>query len=229
MEAKIAKYFETSEKDNCVYFLGNTLDVYIPEQYINDKKAIIKDKVQTFGCLDLLVNEEIWGGIHIPTMITFSPNKIHKETVDERAYNICTLNKGSKFLESLDLIQDNMSEYYLFLNYISYGRMPKYITYDSSPHMFDDCKEVTGKGVPVDKALWEIMMAYLYRDPDKIMTQYRHSPMIKKPWFCKLKDVSHAMSSTHTRLFGSYSNEGLNSSLLNVEEENHEIENLFRQ
>ena len=229
METKIAKYFELNEKDNCVYFIGDKLDIYVPEQYINDKKAIVTDKVQAFGCMDLLINESIWGGIHLPSLITFTPVKMNKETMDDRSYLVCTIYKGGKFLESLDLVQDNMAPYYIFLNFISYGRTAKYITYDNSPHLFDDCKEVTGKGVPVDKALWEIIMAYLYRDPDKIMTQYRHSPMIKKPWFCKLKDVSHAMNSTHTRLFGSYSNEGLNSSLLNTEEESHEIENLFRQ
>lgn len=229
MPSKIDPYFELNEKDNCVYFTGNKLEIYIPQRYIDQKHAEVRSSVQVFGCLDLVVNENIHGGIHLPAVIQFTPVDIYKEKIDEDDFVVCVLNKGGRFIENLDLIQDNMNPYFIWLEFITYGHMPKYITYPTSCNIFDDCKEIAGKAPSVDHVLYEIIMAYLARDQENHKIQYRHTNMSKPPYFNKLKDVSYAMNSTHTKIMGSYFSEGLNSSLITTETESHPIEELFRQ
>ena len=60
---QIVKYFELSEKDNCVFFTGDKAECLIPQRYIDKEFLIIDSKLSVLAVFTIIVNEKILGGI----------------------------------------------------------------------------------------------------------------------------------------------------------------------
>lgn len=225
---QIAKYFELSEKDNCVFFTGDKAECLIPQRYIDKEFLIIDSKLSVLAVFTIIVNEKILGGILIPVMITMDPVSTETRTIDGVQYFVAILNKGSQFICSLDLVQIDRTGYDIWLELISLAHMPLFIDYNDTAFIFDNMKEFTGSALKANHVMLEIIMAHVNRDPQNLTVPYRLTNMSQPPVQITLRDIGHGTSSTHSRLIGSYSDIGRTAALINQSDENNELEDYFR-
>lgn len=228
MVEDISKYFELSEKDDCVYFVGDKLDCYLPERYGNFGYLSITNVVSTLGIFAMKINDSIDCGLNLNAGITMDPVSSEHITIDGDKYVHAILKKGSKLLTTLTFTQDDKLSYVTWREFLSVGHLPFCFNYKNIAGIFDDNKFTTGKGISVDHAVLEVIYAHLFRDPDDLNIFYRLTPMVKKPAMVTLKSVSYGPSGTFAKIAGSYAQEGYNSALLNQSEQSSELEDLFR-
>lgn len=226
--ADVSKFFEESEKDDCLRFIGDKLECYIPTRYAMENYLNIGENVQALGVFALKVNDSIEGGFQLPAVITMEPTETYDATIDEESYLVCVLRKGDKLMNTLNVMQIEKIGYFMWCEFLSLGHFPRYINYENVLNLFDDLKEVTGRGTNANHAILEIIYAHLFRDAQDLNVKYRHTGMNKPPAHVTLRDVSYGPSSTLGRIGGSYTDTGVNSALLNQSDQNHEIEDLFR-
>lgn len=224
----VEKYFELSEKDNCVFFMGDKAECLIPQRYLDKEFLIMDSKISVLAAFTIIINDTLVGGILIPTMITMDPVSVELETRDGEQYYVATLKKGSQFITNLDVVQVDRTGYDIWLEFISLAHMPSFIEYNDTCFIFDDMKEFTGKAINTNHVILEIIMAHLHRSQDDLTIPYRLTTMKKPPEQITLRDIGHGTSSTHSRIIGSYSDIGRTAALLNQSDENHELEDYFR-
>ena len=225
----VDQFFELDTVNKCVRFTGDKLEIFIPMRYQTKNYLIIEDKIQALGIFSLRVNGSIDGGLQIPAMIQIDAAETRNETIDGEPYFVCVLNKNNRIMTTTTLVKNDRVIYFMWTEFLSLGRMPKYMTYDSATTLFDDLKEITGKGTGVDHSLIEVILAHVYRDPNDLNIFYRHTGMRQPPAQISLRDVGYGAATTHSRIIGSYADIGRNSALLNQSEQNHTLEDLFRQ
>lgn len=224
----MSKYFNLDEKTKKVTFTGDKLECYIPKRYIDKGYLVLSDKVSALAIFSMKINDSIDMGILLPSMITMIPVETRDETINNESMYVCVLTKGSVFMNTTILLQDNSVGYFMYNEYLALGHLPSFITYDKILTLFDNLTKFSGAGIGADHAILEIIYAHMFRNPDKMTEFYRLTDMKKKPAIINLHDVNYGASTTHSRLFGAYANTGLNSALLNPESEHHELEDLFR-
>lgn len=224
----LSQYFEQDDKENCVRFIGDKLECFIPVRYKNENFLIVADKIQALGIFSIRINDTLTGGLQIPAVIQIDPTETYETTIDEEKYFVCVLTKNHRVMCSLDVMQIEKVGYFMWREFLSLGHFPSYINYQNVNSLFDDLKEITGRGLGANHAILEIILAHLFRDPDDLNIKYRHTPMVKPPAHVTLRDVSYGPSTTHSRIFGSYSDIGRNAALLNQSDTNSELSDLFR-
>ena len=208
--------------------MGDKLEIFIPMRYQAKNLLIIEDKISALGIFSMRINDSIDCGLQIPAVIQIDPISTHLETINENQFFVCELHRGSRLITNLYVLQNEKLGYAVWLEFLSLGNMPSFINYHNAAFLFDDMKEITGKGIPVNHAVFEIIFAHVYRDAKDLNTFYRHTRMTEPPAQVTLRDVGHGPSSTHGRILGSYSEDGRNAALLNQSEHNSTLEDFFR-
>lgn len=228
MNEEIAKYFEEDQKDNCLRFMGEKLECFIPERYEGVNMLTKSEHVHACGIFSLRINGKLYGGVQIPAIIEIEYSETYNDTIDNDKFYVVVLHKGDKLLCSLDVIQMKGMGYFMWNEFLSLGNLPKYTTYGEIWNLFDDLSELTGNGLHGNHSLVEIILAHLYRDRHDLNIKYRHTNMKEPPATISLRNIAYGPTSTSSRIAGSYSEDGLNSALLNQSDENHELEDIFR-
>jgi len=135
---------------------------------------------------------------------------------------------GDVFIASKTLIKQSFILGKLFIEFTRNGNVPSFIAYDKLSTTLDVAQTTCGVTLKVPHAVLEMMAAFQSRDPDNLNVQYRHTDMKKPVAYLGLRDTTSIRDSTTSSLLGSYFMEGLNRSLINQSEQQHEIEDLLR-
>lgn len=231
--SNVTRYFEESEKDHCVRFIGDKLQCYIPLKYENKGYLTITDKVQTIGIFTMVIDDKITCGMQLPAVISIEPSKLYKETKDGQEYFVCELHKGDKLISTTQLLENDRVGYITWLIYITDATPLDFMDYEGMAGLFDDLKEWTGKDLGANHAAYEMILAHLNRDPTNPEVLWRHTsmPKEKKPLQLSLRSVAQATTSTHAKLTGSFLNDTTNSAMLHPDKDTDpkSLENLFRE
>lgn len=225
----IGRFFVTDVKNDCVTFTGDKLECFIPIRYKVQNFLKIGSKIEAFGIFSMRVNDDPeLNGFQLPAIISIDPVETYEVTMNEEAYFVCVLRKGSKFMTTLSMMQLSQAGFFMWNEFVSVGHMPEYMTYDYAAILFDDLGPISGSKLNADHSILEMILAHIYRDPQDLNTFYRYSTSREKPQLINLRDVAYGAQTTHSRILGSYSETGYNSALLNTSKENHPLEDLFR-
>lgn len=224
----MSKKFEYSEKDDCTRFMGDKLIIRVPDHYIQLGYLVIAEIVHVLGIFAMNV-DGVDCGLLLPGIIDVDPSDVRTETDGDKRYTILELHRGDRIMCTSGVVKDNKLHYAMWKEFISGGKMPEFLDYDSTAGLFDDCKKITGKGISVNHAVIEIVYAHIFRDRDDLTKLYRLTPMIKPPVSIRLHQPAYATNSTHARIIGSYVEQGMNAALIHQNAENVEIEDVFRQ
>ena len=228
MAEDITRFFTTDEKNNCVWFTGDKLEVYIPDRYRKDSYLVIDDKVHALGIFTMVINGSITCGLRLPGIITMDTADITEITRNGEKFVVAELQKGSRFMTSLGVIKNDKISYFMWVEFLTFGHMPSFVDYNTAAMLFDDNQEFTGSGIGVDHVIYEVIIAHCFRDAQDKNIPYRHTAMTRPPVQVTLKDISYGAQTTHSRVIGSYQEEGMISAALNQVKENHALEDLFR-
>ena len=211
-----------------VLFVGNKLEILIPDRYAQHGCLELTNEVKTLGVFDMKVNGKDSGYL-LPARITIIPSEMETITVGTDKFVRLTLYENDVFIKNRDVVMDEQLAYVVFYEIIYGGNAPKFLTYDDKVFLFDTVSEVTGISFPTDHVVFEMMVALLHRDKKDISLQYRLGDMKDEPMNIPLRLVSHAALSTTSKIVGSYMDDGIDAALVNSSDINSDIEDLLRQ
>lgn len=230
MNPNLEKFFIVDTKNNCTKFIGDKLEILIPKRYENYGLLEHTENLNVLGIFEMRVNGgQVSGGLFLPATIVSEPRETYNTTEEELQYLVAVYGKNDIFISNMDVVKNDKLGYVLWNEFIALGNLPKFIDYTNIATLFDLVAEVCGINFNVNHAVFEMIYAHLFRDPDDITKEYRHTTMNKPPLFVELRNVSYGPDSTSAKLLGSYWNDGLNSALVNSSDKVSELDNiLFR-
>ena len=226
---EMSNIFLNDVKADKVYVNVDKLECFIPKRYAANNRLILGDKIDVLGIFNMIVNGTEKRGLCIPAMIACSPSDMYNGTSDGESCTVLSFKKGDVFSHSRMLLQDSFIGFFMWNEFIALGHLPSSITYNDVIGLFDNMRKFTGKGIPVNHAVLEMIYAHLYRNPENMTEAYRLTDRTVPPKMINLHDVSYGATTTHSRIFGSYATAGINSALVNTQTKNNELEDVFRQ
>lgn len=214
--------------DGTVTYEGNTLIAYVPTHYDVYGLFRIGRYVVALAIFDMEADGKKIG-IQLPAAIEMDPSEIEDMTIDNEPFKKLTFYKGDVFMARTDVVKVEKLVYYLWKEFIGLGRFPKFMTYTRVFNLFNDLKDITGRGVSASHTMLEVVYQHLYRDGNDINTLYRLTSMNKPSQILTMRDIGNIATSNHSKIFGAYSGDGLNSALVNQNTKNNEFEDMYRQ
>ena len=213
--------------DKTCLFIGDEMEILIPERYAQHGCLEVTDEVKTLGVFDIKIDGKKQGYL-LPARISIQPSKLETVAVDNEKFLKLTLYTNDIFIKNIDIVEDEQLAYVIFYEFLYSGKAPKFLRYDDKAVLFDTVSKITGIRFPTDHVVFEIMNAALNRDMDNIGLQYRLTDMKKEPRPIPLRLVSHAALSTTSKIVGSYMDDGIDAALVNPSEINSDIEDLLQ-
>lgn len=216
-----------SVKDNSLVTTKKGVRVYIPERYEERGVMTVGETVKTYAIFELEYGGKK-AGVILPSMIEMCPSHVERVVEDTR-YLLLSFEPGSVFIKNINVVPSADCLYFMFVEFISLGRMPRFIAYSDAMTMFDKAAEFTGVDFEVPHSVMEMIPAELYRDPDNPFVKFRHTDGKKKPMFAGLRNVALGPESDTARIGGSYSTDGLQASVVVNQSDKHSVlEDLLR-
>ena len=223
----MSKFVKDTNSD-AVLFTGEELIAYIPERYDMYGLLVQDEYISALGIFDMTIDGKE-AGIMLPAVIVMDPSNIDERNINGAAYKVCTFKHNDRFMVTSSVVKTGKMGYYIWKEFLSLGNIPKFITYDVIFGLLDDLKEVAGTGINASHAMLEMVYQHLYRDPDDLNKLYRLTPMTKPATVVNMLDVSNTATSTHSRVFGAYSADGINAALVEDNHVNNDFEDMYRQ
>lgn len=222
------KYFMFDEKASTVTFTGNKLEAFIPRRYEDLDVFLNTDIVESLGVFGIRIDDKVEGGILLAAIIQMQPSLVENVVIDDEPMFLLTFNKGDKFMTDSNYIVNDKFAYLLWVEFITLGKLPKFMTYDQMTVMFDRISKACNISFDVDHSVFEVLYGQLYRDADDISVLYRNTPMTKPGRILGLRNAPHAAGNTLSKLLGSYPDAAINSALVNQSEHVSDIEFVLR-
>ena len=214
------------EKNSLVCNVDNMV-VYISRHFEKYMMLNVSDNVSALAIFEITVGKESTG-FFLPAVVTMSPSSVKFENVNGDEFVRCEFNKGDIFIDDVNVVQNPNIAYVVFEEFIDGGRVPKFMRYDNLAFVFDIVKKITSSSIPAEHAAFEMIYAYLSRDPKNFRQMWRLTQMNGDPKYFKLKDVPHVAVSTSSKLISAYLKDSIASSMVNASEDQSDIEDLLR-
>lgn len=214
-------------KDSII-FVGKSLEVRIPRRYENYDMLIIENKIKCLGIFEMIINGNINKGLLLPAIIEMDPSESYNTNIDEVDYLVLKFVNGDKFMTKTTILKQAHIAYSMFVEFISLGNLPKFLSYNDTAFLFDKASKVCGVNLNVNHSVFEMIYAHLFRDKDDLAIRYRHTDMKKPPEFIELRSVAYGTDSTTAKIVGSYLSDGINAALVNQSEQRHDLEDIVR-
>ena len=211
-----------------ITFTGETMEVRIPKRFEVYGMLDITDVVQALGIMDIIIDGKYECSLNVLSKLTIVPSEMDDMVIDGVPYLVLYLQKGDIFIQNTQVTQDANAIYAVYVEFITRGKPLYTLGYDQLALVFDRVKQMTASSVGVDRVLFELIVSHLARDPKDLFRQYRYTVMDVPPTIIPLRSVSLAPTTTSSRVFGSYFDDGLTSSLITTNKENSPFENIIR-
>lgn len=209
--------------------------IYIPLKYQDHKLAKVETEIFILAIFAIVLEDGTYGVSNAPAMVKIEPSNILTVKINDEQYYEFTFNKGDTVIANKDVIQNDSLLYEIYNEFISKGSIPWYVTYEDLGKVFALSKHFTGHKLGANKAVMELIVSTIARDPSNLNTYYRQvvetQNDVKKirPVIVKLNSVTYGATNTMARLIGSNWDEGLNSALINKTEKVEPIEAILRK
>lgn len=224
----LSQYFKYDPDKYQIVFEGESLEVRVPRRYENHDLLVIADDVRTLAIFELIIDDKHVTGCLLPAVINMEPSDTYFSTIDGVDYAILQFTKGDIFISNTNIVRNPALAYAMFVEFISLGNMPRFLSYNDVAFMFDTASDICGMNFPVNHAVFEMIYSHLFRDPNQLTKAYRLTDMTEPPAFVQLRSVSYGPDTTTARLLGSYIGDGIDSSLVHQTEQRSELEDLLR-
>lgn len=223
-----SKYFRT-DKDGSVVFIGEKLEVRIPESY--EKHGGIRfgeTEVSVLAICDITINDTMKTGYYLPALITCCPSDIKNITESDEHYTLLTFYTEDVFMKTTKVVKNGKLAYVIFTEFIDLGNRLPWMTYDSVAFILDLAKRTTGVSFNIDHSVVEFIQSHLARSSKNPTIPYRNTDMQEPPTVLALRYSQHSALSTTAKAIGAYFNEGVDSALVNQSDVKSTVEDVLR-
>lgn len=221
-------FLKRDDKKRTITFVGDTMELRIPKRFEVYGMLDTTDVVQTLGIMDVIIDGKYQCSLDILSKITIVPTSYDDMVINGTPYLVVYLEHGDVFIQNTQVAKDANVVYAVYVEFITRGKPLYTLGYDQLALIFDRVKQLTGGGIGVDRVLFELIVSHLARDASDLFKQYRYTLMEEPPVIIPLRSVSLAPTTTSSRVFGSYFDDGLTSSLITKNTEESPFENIIR-
>lgn len=215
------------KEKNGLICANDDITIYISRHFEKYKMLSVGDDVSALAIFEITIGKES-RGFFLPAIVRMKPSNVRFENVNGDEFLCCEFKKGDTFIADTDVVQNPNIAYVVFEEFIDGGRIPKFMRYDDLAFMFDVVKRITSSTIPAEHAAFEMIYAYLSRNPKNFREMWRLTQMAGNPQYFKLKDVPHVAVSTSSKLISAYLRDSIASSMVNASEDSSDIEELLR-
>jgi len=221
------RYFKINSK-NEVIFIGEKLEVFIPERYKDKELMTVTSDISTIAIFHMVVDDKITVKYFLPAFIKIVPSSIDIVLIDEERYVKATLVKNDVWMANRELLRVEKVAYLIWNEFIYWGNIPKWMSYEDVLQLFQTLQDVTGLNFDVPSVVFQTIVSHLARSQKNLDEQYRLTDMKEPPQFIPLHSVAHAATSVTARIIGSYFDDSINVSLLQDKGQTSELEDILR-
>lgn len=230
---KISSYLKT---DNKSIITKEELYIIFPELYLDKEINVLGDISLIVGIFAILdPTNNLYSVSTIPTRVEVTPSEISYTIINGDSYVLLKIDKNDIFINNLNLVKDKSLAYLLFDTFFVQGKIPFYVTYLDLPNIFNNLYHYTGSKAGQNRLIYELLTA--------IITKYRDNPDIgyrnildslkdldTKPVIFKgLKDIHYTVTSSLSKITGSYYKQGILSAINKPDSNVSNLENIVRE
>ena len=223
----LKQYFK--KKGKSIIFIGDTLEIFVPDRYTTHGYLDITNSVKTIGIFDMQINGKIDTGYLLAGVIEILPSEISTTNIDGQKFHKLLLNKNDVFIKDDKIVGDEKIQYVVFYEMIFGGHYPQFMKYKDVATLFDNVLKATGGSFNTDHMILEMIAATLFRSKKDPTVEYRLTDMKDDPYILPLRSIGYVAKSTTGKILGNYMNEGVDSVLVNTSNTPSEIEDLLRK
>ena len=216
-----------TKNKNSLIVATDEIVIYINRHFEKYMMLKVEDMVSALAIFEINIGKES-AGFFLPAVISMKPSNVRFENINGSEFLRCEFHKGDMFMDDVNVVQNANIAYVVFSEFIDGGRIPSFIRYDNLAFVFDIVKRITGSSIPAEHAAFEMIYAYLARNPKNFRQMWRLTPMNGQPQYFKLKDVPHVAVSTSAKLISAYLKDSIAASMVNASEDQSDIEDLLR-
>lgn len=219
--------------DNSLY-AKKEVKIIIPGHYTTGQLASIDETTNIVGIWCGVVDNKYYGVCVCDALMQITPTSTTMIKIDGEEYLEFTFEAGECVLPSLDLIKAGTFTYRIHEELIGKGKVPPYIRYkEHFMHLFDSSAYHGGINYGVDRAIVELAISTIARNPTKLLEFYSNiyssTKKIPEPTYISLNSVSYNSTNTTAKLLGNRTHEAITSSLIQESERLEPIEELLRK
>jgi len=207
--------------------------VVFPKRFVEGKLGSVTSKYEVIGFFAIMAGDTFAVCKYV-SMFTFSPDSSTELMINGEKYMELTLERGSAFLENLNLVSDDELVFHVFNEFISKGKAPVYMNYLDQCHCLDTASVAAGANLPMGPAIATLFTATRARTLDDKAVEQRttfkkQEDLYEDMFYIGLKSVSYGATNTTASLMGAYGmTEGINSSLNSPTKRTQQVERLIR-
>ena len=224
----LKKYFKRDESKRTITFIGDSLQVRIPKRFQSYRMLEITDVIKALGIMDLVINDKYQCSLNILGRITIIPSRYEEIVLNDVPYLVAHLEHGDIFINDTNIAQEASVLYAVLCEFVSRGKPLYTFTYEEFALVFDRVKQFVGRGLGVERSVFELIIAHISRDKNDLFKQYRHTNLKNPPVYIDLNNVSLAPTTTSSRMVGAYFEDGLTASLITTSKEKAPFEEIMR-
>ncbi|MCP4394469.1 MAG: hypothetical protein GY804_09430 [Alphaproteobacteria bacterium] len=225
--AKVEDFFHEKKTGELV-FTGDKLLIDVPRRFEKIGWLNITDKVKMIGICTFNINDKYIKGYRLHAMITSYPSNNTIVNIDGDQYQQLHYKKGDIFIESSSIVQEQSIAYHVLNEFVSLGKIPKWMTENNSYKLFLDISKTTGVNFFANQIAFEYMLAHLWRNPDDINQPAHEMENDKKAVFVGMKNTAVSALTTSGKIIGSNTDVGMEAALVNPSYISSDLDDILR-
>ena len=171
--------------DNSVIFVGDYMELYIPEYYYEIGVAIDKGNIVEFiGLVNFKVfksptdSDGILETLNFPSMMSTKPNSMLSKEIEVvkgsgvTKTRILKYYNGDTVMLTTSVVQ-SVENCEMFIKLLNAGKIPNTIPYENVFHLFLKNLEINNMNLNVSAVLLETIVSEMYRGKGKLDTPFR--------------------------------------------------------
>ena len=206
------------------------LFIYVPKRFEEIEMAVIEDSFRTMGYCALVSNGS-YSVMATPSFLDLSPSSIQTVKIGDEDYFELYFDANSVVMENTRCFKDSSSAYMIYNEFIAKPNMCVFFDYDDALLCMTKLANYAGVSLEKTNVATEIVIATFTRDENNLDEAYRHAVAKNskaEPEFIGLRNIQYGVTNLPTAIMGSYSDIGVDSSLVKPAKQLEKYEQLLR-
>jgi hypothetical protein len=219
--------------------LGDTIvtrtgcKIHIPVHYQESNLMQIGAENYILGIFAVIVDDAKYCVNSAITMMRIDPTFMSTFKYDDTEYYEFYFEPGSVVFSNTMVMVNDVVAYYVYDEFVAKGRIPWYMTYADMGKLFASSGQYAGISIGANRAVMEMMIASIARNPKDLTQYYRHyrneSTDPELPTWVPGSSVIYGATNTTAKIIGSYFDLAVVSALNNPSTRTERIEDILRR
>lgn len=212
----------------------DTLKIIIPSKYIDKQMAFIEGREKYITGIFAAIAGNKYAVFMVPNMVHVNPDDIDRVVWNDVEYIVMTVDKGSDFIVTSEVVVQDTLIYYIYDTYVDGGLDAWFLNYQDRLKMFDNTDKYAAFRLGSNHAVMRLLVAKTCRVPEDrgqlFRTILNAQEKVDKlqPSIVPFKSVIFGPKTTSASLSGAYFDVGQQTRLVNPSVKSDTLERILR-